>query len=42
MCVYIVRKISDHEYGCRNVEAVFSSYESAEAFVQNSPEKFRV
>lgn len=37
MVVYVVRKICDYEYGCRNIEAVFSTQEKAEEYVENSP-----
>lgn len=40
MRVYVVRKISDHEYGCRNIEAVFSTQELAEEYVNNSPDNW--
>lgn len=34
--VFFVRKIDDEEYGCRNVEAVFSKYEDAEKYIENA------
>ena len=36
MIVFIVMKISDFEYGCRKVDAVFKNYEDAEKYIENA------
>lgn len=40
MKVYIVKKIIDHEYGCRDVEAVFATEELANEYIDNSEDNF--
>ena len=36
MIVFIVEKVIDYEYGCRGIEAVFQTYESAEEYIDNT------
>ena len=36
MKVYLVESICDYEYGCRAVEGVFNSRESAEAYIEKN------
>ena len=36
MKVYLVKSIRDYEYGCREVEAVCATEESAEAYVKDA------
>ena len=33
MEVYCIMKIRDYEYGCREIESIWSTYESAESHV---------
>ena len=40
MIVYIVRKINDYEYGCRNIEAVFEHEEDAKKYIHNTGNQF--
>lgn len=36
MSVFIVKKIIDHEYGCRDIEAVFSTSKGAEEYIDST------
>lgn len=36
MSVYIVEQVTDYEYGCRSIDAVFAKYEDAEEYVKNT------
>lgn len=36
MIVYVVRKIDDYEYGCRNIEGIFSTPEAAESYIEST------
>lgn len=36
MIVFIVKKVTDYEYGCRDIEAVFQTYEDAKAYIDNT------
>lgn len=36
MIVYVVRKIDDYEYGCRNIEGIFFKPEDAEAYINKT------
>ena len=38
MKVYLVNKICDYEYGCREVVAVFSSRKSAKDYISKQPD----
>ena len=38
MKVYLVNRICDYEYGCREVVAVFSSRKSAEDYISKQPD----
>lgn len=33
MTVYIIRRINDYEYGCRNIEGVFDDPIKADAYI---------
>lgn len=37
MLVYLVEKICDYEYGCREVVKVFSSEKAARNYINNQP-----
>ena len=39
MKVYLVNRICDYEYGCREVVAVFSSRKSAKDYISKQPQK---
>lgn len=39
MLVYLVNKICDYEYGCREVVGVFNSIKSAENYINKQPDK---
>ena len=36
MTVFIVEKVTDYEYGCRSIEAVFQTYEGAKEYIDNT------
>lgn len=36
MTVWVVRKIVDYEYGCRNIEGIFSEPEAAEKYIEDA------
>ena len=38
MVVYAVRAVVDEEYGCREVQRIYASYEDAEAYVSEHQE----
>ena len=41
MVVYAVRAVVDEEYGCREVQCIYSSREGAEEYVSEHQEYFR-
>ena len=40
MVVYVVRAVVDEEYGCREVQRIYSSREGAEEYVSEHQEYF--
>lgn len=36
MIVFVVKKIIDYEYGCRDIEKVFQTYEGAEEYIDST------
>ena len=36
MVIFIVERLTDFEYGCRSVVAVFERYEDAEEYIENT------
>lgn len=40
--VFIVEKITDYEYGCRSVEAVFSDISNAEKYIASTGDQCEV
>ena len=40
MVVYVVRAVVDEEYGCREAQRIYASYEDAEAYVSEHQEYF--
>lgn len=40
MVVYVVRAVVDEEYGCREAQRIYASYEDAEAYVSEHQEYY--
>ena len=40
MTVYIVTCVCDYEYGCTEIEAVFSNKEAAEAYIKKEGQNY--
>lgn len=42
MHVYIVEQLDDYEYGCRKVDSVWMTLESAEAYIKDKQEAVKL